>query len=153
MSILDNPVAIICNALAEMQPYLMLEVDITDSKIDLSASVYLNGNQEETWDGLTVDEFQELYDLNKDHNYFRINFHHIDATSDDFSNEQVGAMLALLGIDTGTDPRPVVSITPSVMTIGYADMTQLIAEAIESNGGQCGIELDGARWIVQQPAS
>lgn len=153
MSVLDYTVATISNALAEMQPYITLGVDLSNNEVGLTAAIYRNGNEEETWTGLTVAEFEELYGLHKDGDYFRIIFPHADSTSDDFTDEQVHAMLALLGIDTGNDPQPVVRPVQSVVTIGYSDITKMISEAIDLNGGACGVELDGVRWIVQFPVS
>lgn len=51
---------------------------------------------------------------------------------------------AAMAISNQALPAPVV--TPC--TIQFGDMVQLMREAIDTNGGACGVELDGARWVV-----
>ncbi len=108
MDLEDSAVAQITYRLNDAKPYLVLNVDITDGKVEFGAAVYTNGNEDVSWVGLTPAEFGELYGLHKDDDVFRVMFHHIDMSGDDFSSHQLCAMLLVLGV-----PLPDFQIDPS----------------------------------------
>lgn len=64
----------------------------------------------------------------------------------DFTSPLYDIVAAYASHDTAPPPAPTPVVTPC--TIGFGDMVQLIKEVIDLNGGACGVELDGVRWVV-----
>lgn len=86
------------SAIEENKPYLALSVDLVDGKVEFGASVYVNGNENESWSEITPEDFIELLKMD----YSRIYFHHMDMSSDEMSEQQLDAVMRALGVPLPT---------------------------------------------------
>lgn len=87
-------IAQVRSALEDNKPYLALNVDMTDGKVEFGAAVFVQGNEYENWTNITPSDFAELMKLG----YSRIYFHHADISSDDLSEQELTAALTVLGV-------------------------------------------------------
>jgi hypothetical protein len=94
----------ITNLIAECNPYIALNVDLVESKVRFSAAVYVNGNEMGLWDELSPEDFRTLLDGE----YSRIWFSHLDCSSEDFTEQQLDAILFALGVPQPLPEAPTV---------------------------------------------